>query len=126
MLTVSNTVHASTRLGRDLVLYAVLTLTFGGFSWLSVGGAEDALSSSGSLFTQLFWMLSFACSLLFAALYRVSLVDLVRSMGWVLPLMFWILLSVFWSRYPALTIRRASREELELLTIGLLICTYTR
>jgi len=75
---------------------------------------------------QVFWFIVFANSALLAILCRVKLLEALRAIGWLLPLMVWIISSVYWSAYPDLTIRRAAREELELICIVLLMCTYSR
>jgi len=92
----------------------------------SLSSSGGALSSSGNTMIQVFWFVVFANSVLLAALCRVKLLEALRAMGWLLPLMVWIISSIYWSAYPDLTIRRAAREELELICIVLLMCAYSR
>jgi O-antigen ligase len=87
---------------------------------------SDALTDSGNSIIQAFSLASFFCTALLAVLLKVKMLDLFRTIFWLLPMMAWIISSTYWSAYPELTIRRAGREDLELLSIILLICTYSR
>jgi O-antigen ligase len=60
------------------------------------------------------------------AAYKVAIRDLFRTGRWLLPLMIWLMLSIYWSAYPDLTTRRALREALEIVSVVLLMHTYSR
>ena len=109
-------------LNRDLLLYAILIFLYGPV--LPSAGASP-LSSSGSFTSQAFWLLVFANSVLLAALRKGNLPGLVLALGWLLPLTIWIMASYYWSAFPDLTFRRAGREVIELVSIVLLMSTYS-
>ena len=111
-------------LNRDFLLYGVFTFVFGIDGLLQSGGGSYALSSAGNVVTQAFWFIVLANSLLLAVLYRSKLPELLWVMGWLLPVMVWIIASYYWSAFPDLTIRRAGRELIECASIVLLISTY--
>ena len=123
----SITRQSSIPLYRDVLLYSIFTFVFGisALSFFSSGGVGYALTSSGNLITQVFWFAALANSLLLAWLYKAKLRELLWVMGWLLPLMIWIIASFYWSAFPDLTIRRAGRELIETVSIVLLISTYS-
>ena len=108
-------------LNRDLLFYIVLIFPFSG---LFLGGAAEA-SNAGSAVSQVFLVSVFANSVLLAALRKGNLPGLLWALGWLLPLMIWITASFSWSAFPDLTIRRAGREVIELVSIVLVISTYS-
>jgi hypothetical protein len=112
-------------LNRDLLLYAIVLFDFG-LGVLSIGSSGSALSSTGNVIVQVFWPIVFANSVLLAALRKGNLPRVLLALGWLLPLMIWIMASSYWSAFPDLTIRRAGREVIELVSIVLLISTYSR
>ena len=112
-------------LNRDLLLYAIVLFEFG-LGVLSIGSSGSALSSTGNVIVQVFWPIVFANSVLLAALRKGNLPRVLLALGWLLPLMIWIMASSYWSAFPDLTIRRAGREVIELVSIVLLISTYSR
>ena len=91
---------------------------------LPSGERSYALSSAGNVIIQAFWLVVVANSLLLAVLYRSKLPEPLWVMGWLLPVMVWIIASFYWSAFPDLTIRRAGRELIECAGIVLLISTY--
>lgn len=117
----------SVLLNRDLLLFA--TFIFGTvFSAISAAaeGRTSSVSSGGNIIVQAFWPIVFANSVLLAALRKGNLPGLLWALGWLLPLMVWIMASFYWSAFPDLTIRRAGKEVIELVSIVLLISTYSR
>ena len=116
-------------LNRDLLLYAIFIFLFGSgiFSVGADATPEQTLqNSAGNFISQMFWPLVFANSVLLAALCKANLRGLLLALAWLLPLMIWIMASVYWSAFPDLTIRRAGREVIQLVGIVLLISTYSR
>ena len=108
-------------LNRDLLFFIVLIFPFSG---LFLGGAAEA-SNAGSAVSQVFLVSVFANSVLLAALRKGNSPGLLWALGWLLPLMIWITASFYWSAFPDLTIRRAGREVIELVSIVLVISTYS-
>jgi exopolysaccharide production protein ExoQ len=112
-------------LNRDFLLFAIF-IYISGYAIFSGGFGIAETSSAGNLLSQLFWPLVFANSVLLAALRKGTLPGLLRAFGWLLPLTIWIMASYYWSAFPDLTIRRAGREVIELVSIVLLMSTYSR
>jgi O-antigen ligase len=109
------------RLNRDVLLYMFMSGILGLFS----AGQASALSSAGNTITQVFLAVGFLNAMLLAAMYKVPLQKIWYIARWLLPLMIWIILSVCWSTFPDLTLRRAIREVLEVFSLILLISTYS-
>jgi O-antigen ligase len=109
------------RLNRDALLFM---FTSGILGLFSAGGSS--LSSAGNTITQVFLLASFLNAMLLEAMYKVPLQKIWYMARWLLPLMIWIILSVYWSTYPDLTLRRAIRVVLEVFSLILLTCTYSR
>jgi exopolysaccharide production protein ExoQ len=114
-------------LNRDLTLYLVFTIGFGLLGAFSGGASFSSLqSSSGDMFTQVFWLIVIANSVLLVVLRKGrNLPGVLWVLGSLLPLILWITVSFCWSAFPDLTIRRAVREIIELVSIVLLISTYS-
>jgi exopolysaccharide production protein ExoQ len=111
-------------LNRDFLLYAIfIFLSFAGI--FAAEGSAYATTSAGNLINQAFWPLVFANSALLAALRKGNLPRLLLALFWLSPLIIWIMASYYWSAFPDLTIRRAGREVVELVTIVLLVSTYS-
>jgi O-antigen ligase len=110
------------RLNRDALLFMATSGIVGLFS----AGQQSALSSGGDTITQLFWSAAFLNAVLLATFYQVPLQKIWRIARWLLPLMIWLILSVYWSAYPELTLRRAIRVNIEVFTLILLVSTYSR
>jgi hypothetical protein len=108
-------------LNRDLLWSAIILFPF--FGGFSAGGGDG--SSAGNALSQVFWVSVFANSVLLAALRKGNLPGVLWALGWLLPLAIWIVASFYWSAFPDLTIRRAGREVIELVSIVLLISTYS-
>ena len=114
-------------LNRDFLLYAIFIFLFGpGLFSVGSDAKADAYDSSGNIISQAFWPLVFVNSMLLAGLRKGNLSRLLLPLGWLLPLTIWIMASFYWSAFPDLTIRRAGREVIELISIVLLISTYSR
>jgi len=115
-------------LNRDLLLYFGFIFIFGLLNVFSEGRSDRSqiASDSGNLAIEVLWLFAFVNSTSLALLRGVKLRDFLYKMIWLLPLMIWIISSTWWSAYPGLTFRRAGREEIELITIVLIICTYSR
>jgi O-antigen ligase len=107
---------------RDLLWSAIILFPF--FGGLVSSGGGDA-SSGGSALLQVFWLSAFANSVLLAALRKGNLPGVLWALGWLLPLVIWIVASFFWSAFPDLTIRRAGREVIELVSVVLVISTFS-
>ena len=84
------------------------------------------LSSTGNVVSQVFWPLVFANSVLLAALRKGNLPGVSWALGWLLPLTIWIMASYYWSAFPDLTICRAGRQVIELVSLVLLMSSYSR
>jgi O-antigen ligase len=97
----------------------------GVLSLLSAGQQASSLSGAGNTINQVFSSAAFLNAVLLAVLYQVPLQKIWHTARWLLPLMIWIILSVYWSAYPDITLRRAIREEFEVFSLILLICTYS-
>ena len=115
-------------LNRDFLLLALFFLVFGSglFSVGSDTAQGAAPTTAGNVINQVFWPIAFANSVLLAALRRDSLPGLLWALGWLLPLMIWIMATYYWSAFPDLTVRRAGREVIQLVSIVLLVSTYSR
>jgi exopolysaccharide production protein ExoQ len=76
--------------------------------------------SSGSTIEQAIILIVFANSLLLAYLLRVPLQMFILAILPFALIMAWIVASIGWSDFPSLTLRRASRELLEIISVVLL------
>jgi exopolysaccharide production protein ExoQ len=109
-------------LNRDLLFFIVFIFPFSGL--FLPGGASES-SNAGSALSQVFLVSVFANSVFLAALRKGNLPGLLWALGWLLPLMIWITASFHWSAFPDLTIRRAGREVIELVSIVLVMSTFS-
>ena len=115
-------------LNRDLLLYAIFIFLFGSgiFSVGADATPEQMLQialemSLASCFGHRFRKLGASrCA------RQGQLAGIVIALAWLLPLMIWITASVYWSAFPDLTFRRAGREVIQLISIVLLVSTYSR
>jgi len=118
-----------TNLYRDFLFFGIFILICAtGLSGLSDISHDKsrAVNDSSSLLTQILWLFIFANSVLLALLGRLKWHQFFRTVVWLLPLMIWIISSSLWSAYPEITIRRAAREDIELMSIMLVTCMYLR
>jgi len=85
----------------------------------------DASSDAGNLYNQLILPAAFfaACTLVYA--YRVPARVLFSATIPMAPLLLVMVLSTAWSEYPELTIRRASHELIEAISLALLASCFT-
>jgi O-antigen ligase len=100
------------RLNRDALLFVIMS-------------GVIFLFSGGNTVNQVFSLATFLNTVLLVALYRVPVQKIWQIACWLLPLMIWIILSAYWSEFPDITLRRAIRQELEVFSVLLLICTYS-
>jgi exopolysaccharide production protein ExoQ len=85
----------------------------------------DTSSAAGNLFNQLIVpaMLLAVCILVYA--YRISAQRVWNALLPMAPFLLVIVLSAIWSEYPDLTIRRASRELIEVIALAMLAACFS-
>lgn len=107
----------------ELLLFILFLYYFGCFNIFSIGNATPAnlADDSGNLFTQLYFLFLFFNSIFLLGKMRVRLSDVWRAIIPALPLLFWAILSVLWSQFPDLTVRRAGRLFVEFGTLTFLV-----
>ena len=112
------------RIYRDALIYCVLLTPVFVFLYNTATGIGpkdfDLTDSSGSTLGQTLILTVFANSLLLAYLLRVPLQMFILAILPFALLLAWMVASIGWSDYPSLTLRRASRELLEITSIVLL------
>jgi exopolysaccharide production protein ExoQ len=117
--------RASTRipsLNRDLLFSIIVIYYFVGFDF--AGGDPTAIvtNSSGNTIWQAFVVLALGNGFLLAAYFRTK--PLWRGLWPFIPMICWITLSIIWSEYPLLTLRRGARLTLELILLATLVSTF--
>jgi len=112
---------------RKLLLYGFVLYLFAFQApdlLLGVSAEADSSSAAGNLFNQLIVpaMLFAVCILVHA--YRISARRLLYALVPMGPILLVIMLSTVWSDYPELTIRRASRELIEVTALAMLAACF--
>ncbi len=110
---------------RNGVVFAYLIANFTSVSLLfsNITGAEPDLAE-GSLFWQILVPSFFTVALLLNILSRASFRRIASVAIPLAPILIWILLSVIWSHFPELTLKRSVRITLETSTAVLLAAAY--
>jgi exopolysaccharide production protein ExoQ len=114
---------------RNLLLYGFILYLFAIRApdlLFGVSEAEaDSSSAAGNLFNQLIVPAMFfaVCILVYA--YRISSRRLWHALLPMAPLLLMIALSTLWSDYPELTIRRVSREFIEVAALAMLAACFS-
>jgi exopolysaccharide production protein ExoQ len=118
--------RASRLFVRDSALFVflviMLTANIDLMTWRSVQ-VQD-VSSQGSLFSQVTAVILFCVSIYLMIVERVSLRRILFVAAPVLPLIIWVLLSVTWSDFPDISVRRGVRLALDTITAILLAAGY--
>jgi O-antigen ligase len=81
-------------------------------------------NSLGNTFWQAFVVLAIGNGFLLAAYFRRPLRFIWRGLWPFIPMICWISLSIIWSDYPLLTLRRGARLTLELILLATLVSTF--
>jgi exopolysaccharide production protein ExoQ len=101
---------------------------FAGFDFtnnvVSATDVVSATSSSGNTFWQAFLVLALGNGFLLAAYFRRPLRFIWKGLWPFIPMICWISLSIMWSEYPLLTLRRGARLTLELTLLATLVSTF--
>ena len=114
---------------RDVLLYVVIFRFFAFRAtdlWFGIDTADlDGSSDAGSAFNQLILPAMFLAVCAVVHLFRIPVRRLLAALLPAAPLLLMIALSPTWSDYPELTIRRASHELIEALSLALLATTFS-
>lgn len=114
---------------RDLLLCGFILYLFAFKAsdlWFGVSKVEaDTSSAAGNLFNQLIIPAMFFAVCLLVRASRISARRLKHALVPMAPFLLVIMLSVVWSDYPELTIRRASNELLQTTALALLAACFS-
>jgi exopolysaccharide production protein ExoQ len=119
--------RASTKipsLNRDLLFSIVVIYYFVEFDFTRGDPTISVTNSSGNTFWQAFVVLALGNGFLLAAHFRRPLRFIWRGLWPFIPMICWISLSIMWSEYPLLTLRRGARLSLELTLLATLVSTF--
>jgi exopolysaccharide production protein ExoQ len=110
---------------RNAILFAYLFVNFTAVSlqFSSISGADPDLAE-GSLFWQILVPSFFCIALLLNILSRTGFRRIASVAIPLAPVLIWVLLSVIWSQFPEITLKRAVRITLEASTAVLLAAAY--
>ena len=110
---------------RDLVLFSYLIVIFAGhFAAANSADDFDHYSAQSSLFWQLNTIVVFCVG--FYSMYCTPRAwsEIIKALKPMLPLLFWILLSITWSDFPDLSMRRAVRFLMEVIALVCFAAAY--
>jgi O-antigen ligase len=114
------------KLYRNSLVYLVLLGPYLGsaIGFLLGGGDADLTDASGSNVTQLLSVFILLNSIVIAIIFRVPFGKVAIVVLPAAIMLGWTLLSVAWSEFPDLTVRRAAREIIEVLSLTLLALSF--
>ena len=120
--TSARALNRTLTLYRNTLLYIVLLAPVINFvASLASGRMEGALvAASSNTANQIIIIFVFFNCIVVARIFKLSILDIGFALVPAILMVGWMLLSVTWSDYPDLTLRRASRETIELLSLILL------
>jgi exopolysaccharide production protein ExoQ len=111
-------------LNRDLLFSFVVIYYLVEFDFTKDDPIVSVTSSSGNTIWQAFVVLALGNGFLLAAYFRRPLRFIWRGLWPFIPMICWISLSIMWSEYPLLTLRRGARLSLELTLLATLVSTF--
>ena len=112
---------------RNSMAYLILLLPSLGAAVGTVSsgpGGGELMDASGSAFSQVLVLFVFLNSIMLAMMLRISFGRVAFALLPAALMLAWIFLSIAWSEYPDLTLRRGSREIIEVLSMTLLALTF--
>jgi O-antigen ligase len=111
-------------LNRDLLFSIVVIYYLVDFDFTNGDSTVSVTNSSGNTFWQAFVVLALGNGFLLAACFRRPLRFIWKGLWPFIPMICLISLSIMWSEYPLLTLRRGARLSLELTLLATLVSTF--
>jgi len=112
-------------LNRNLLLSIILFYYLAPYFFIGFGSeSESQTTAAGNIAWQVFVFFALGNSVILALYFGVTLRSLLRIILPFAPMVCWIILSIGWSEYQFLSIRRGSRLVIELSLLAMLVSSF--